>query len=528
MPLLILAALAFAADFGSQDETVFRANTHLVQLNVIVRDKHGPVTNLDKADFVLTESGKSRPISVFSVHKRTEPSSAPAEAPVAPAPNTFSNHSLSATADTPPSVTMILLDRLNTLLNTSMGGVEQTSMFAVGHALETGKQQLLKYLNELDPKERVAVYSLGESLTVLSDFTGDRNQLKKIIEEYHATSLSSREVVAPTGVNVPNMSGQINGDRQVLAGMANANRAQTTMAALIGLAAHVAGIPGRKNLVWLTSDLVIPAAALGRVLSRYQIAIYPVDVRGLQPFAMERTQADADARAHDGGAWRGGPGFGAGPTVPVGISDMQALAEETGGRAFVNNNDLTGAIRQALDDGAGTYTIGFYVDQTSLDGKFHDLKVHVKRSGLDVRTQKGYFALNNAAAGNDLSSALISPLESTAIRISAKVHREESGLVISGLIDLHDLGLEQEGDSRKGTVAVELVQQDAVGTSLVGVREDLHLQFTRAEYEAKLTAGVPFQVTLKPVNGLKTLRVVVTDRARATMGSLIIPVSEIR
>jgi hypothetical protein len=329
-------------------------------------------------------------------------------------------------------------------------------------------------------------------------------------------------------VSVPNIGSEINRDRQVLAGMANAARAQATMIALLGMAAHVAGIPGRKNLVWLTSDLTIPAAVLGRALSRYQIAIYPVDVRGLQPFAMERTQADADARAHDGGAWRTGPNFGAGSTVPVGIAAMQVLADETGGRAFTNNNDLTGAIRQAIDDGAATYTVGFYVDQSSLDGKFHDLKIHVKRSGLEVRTQKGYFALNHAAAANDLSSAMISPLESSAIRISARVEPEEHGMSISGSIDLSDLQLERVGDSSRGTVDVELVQQDAAGNSLERSRQELHLAFTREEYEAHLKSGISFRTTLKPRDGLKTLRVVVTNSSHSSVGSLIIPVSEIK
>jgi len=528
MPLLMLAAIAFAGSLGTQDTTVFHTDAHLVQVNVIVRDKRGPVTDLSQSDFILSDRGKPRAISVFSVHKRAATPSAPVQtAPPVPA-NTFSNRRVREGADAPASVTMILLDRLNTLLNTSISDQEQTPLFNVGQALEAGKQHLLKFIDELDPKERVAIYSLGHSMTVLSDFTGDRAQLRKIIEDYRATSLTSREVVEPVGVSVPNMSAEIDRDRQALAGLANAARAKTTMTALLAMAAHVAGIPGRKNLVWLTSDLMIPAEALGRALSRSQIAIYPVDVRRLQPFAMERTQGDADARAHDGGAWRGGPNFGAGSTIPVGISAMQALADETGGRAFVNNNDLTGAIRQAIDDGAATYTLGFYVDQGSLDGKFHDLRVRVKRTGLEVRTQKGYFAVNNAAAENDLSSVIASPLDSSAIRIVARVERKEQALSVSGSIDLRDLRLEQNGESSKGTVYIEVVQQDAAGNSLELRKQNIELQLSRAEYDSDLKTGILFRSVFSPKDGLKTLRVVVTDSSHASAGSLIIPVSEIK
>ncbi len=177
--------------------------------------------------------------------------------------------------------------------------------------------------------------------------------------------------------------------------MSNAVRAQTTMGALLAIASHVEGIPGRKNLVWLTSDVMIPAEALGRVLSRSGIAVYPVDARGLLPNAMGHTQADANGLAF--GNTRGTPSAaGAGSPVPVGINDMQTLAEATGGRAYVNGNDLTGAIRAAINDGEVTYTLGFYLDAASLDGKFHELKVRVKRASLDVRTQRGYFALKDA------------------------------------------------------------------------------------------------------------------------------------
>jgi VWFA-related protein len=527
MPLLILAVIAFAG-YGTQEATVFRTDAHLVQINVIVRDKHGPVTNLEKGDFILTDNGKPRTISLFSVHKRAAMMSVLAKTTPAAPTNTFSNRRPSGGADAPASVTMILLDRLNTLINTSMGVQEQTPLFSVGQAIEAGKQQLLKFINELDPKERVAIYSLGESLTVLSDLTGDRAQLRKVIEDYRATSLTSREVVEPMATSVPNLGTQIDRDRQLLAGMTNAARARTTMTALVALAAHVAGISGRKNLVWLTSDLVIPPEALGRALSRSQIAIYPVDVRGLQPFAMEHTQADADARAHDGGPWRGGPNYGAGPTVPVGLTTMQVLADETGGRAFVNNNDLTSAIRQALEDGAATYTLGFYVDASSLDGKFHELKVRARRAALDVRTQKGYFALNSAAAENDVSSAITSPLESSAIRILARVEWTENALSVSGSIDLHDLRLERNRDSRNGAIEIELVQQDATGASLERRRQDLHLQLTPEEYETYLKTGIFFRAVLKPRDGLKTLRVVVTESSHSSVGSIIIPISEIK
>jgi VWFA-related protein len=528
VPLLILAALGFAPWVGgSQESTVFRANTHMVQLNVIVRDKNGPVADLTKGDFVITERSKRRAISVFAINKE-----APGIASALTLPeNTFSNRLISRGASA--SVTMILLDRLNTLLATSSPG-EQTPLFGPSQAFSNAKQHLLKFVDELQPNERVAIYSLGGSLKVLSDFTSDREQLKTALNGYQETSITSREVVEPMGVDVCRpgdpcpLNGPINKDRQTFAGIANGARAQTTMATLLALAAHVDGIPGRKNLVWLTSDLVIPAEALGRALSRSNIAIYPVDARGLLPIETGRTQADSNALAR--GIWRGSPtSSAAGPTVPVGINAMQTLADETGGRAFVNTNDLTGAIRTAIEDGAVTYTLGFYVDSDSLDGKFHELKVRVRRPGLEVRTEQGYFALKDMA-GNGTASQftvpMISPLESSAIHMLARLQRVGGRLSISGSLDLRDLHLEQTDDVSKGVVQIYVVQQDATGKTLDRQRQHLQLQLTGKQYEAYLKTGIFFRTDLLPKDGLKTLRFLVADGAN--VGSLIVPVSEIK
>jgi VWFA-related protein len=527
MPDLLLPALLALA---MQDPAVFRADTHLVQINVIVRDKNAPVTNLNQSDFTITDRGKPRTISIFAVHKPAAAVPAASVKAVPPPPvNTFSNSALRG-ADAPPSVTMILLDRLNTLIGGIAANAE-TPLFSSDQALSSAKQHLLKYLDELDPQQRVAIYSLGQGLTVLSDFTGDRARLKSILKNYRATSITSQEVAEPTSVHLPSgeMAEQVNRDSQLLAGMSNAQRAQTTMAALMAVAAHVAEIPGRKNLVWLTADLNIPAAALGRALGRSDIAIYPVDARGLLSWAASHSEADRNAAAF--GQTRGTPfGTGAGPTVPRGIAAMQELADETGGRAYVNSNDLTGAIRAAINDGGITYTLGFYVDAKSLDGEFHKLKVSVKRSSLDVRAPRGYFALKDTAETQNsvLAIPMTSPLETSAIRISALVDRARPDFTLTGSIDVRDLQLDRSADSSKGAVEIYIIQQNAAGNPLERRREALQLQLTREEFTASLKSGVVFRTVLHPKEGLTTLRVVVIDRAHSTTGSLIIPISEIK
>jgi len=492
---------------------------------VIVRDKDGPVTNLTKGDFALTDQGKLRAIDVFSVETAAP---APASADTLPS-NTFSNRA----AGNPGSVTMILLDRLNTMIGTSAPG-EQTPMFNGDLALASAKQHLLKFVDQMAPTDRIAIYSLGTSLRVLSDFAGDRTQLKTVLQNYRATSITSREVAEPLAANVcppndPNgcpINGAIYEDRQALASLSNATRAQTTLEALSAIAAHAGAIPGRKSLVWLTADLAFPPQAIARALSRSGIALYPVDARGLLPTAMARSSANATSQPM-GSQAANAMSMASGPAgQPVGVNIMEALADDTGGRAFINNNDIAGAVRQAIDDGAVTYTLGFYVDAGSLDDKFHKLKVHVKRPAAEVRVQKGYFALKDAAPS--LAIPTTSPLESSAIHILARIERTGGDLTVSGSIDAHDLRISEDHGSMNGAVDVFLMEQDQAGRVLERRRESLEVRLTTAQYREYLKSGILFRSVVKLKDGLTTFRVIAADPGSGAMGSLIIPVSEIK
>jgi hypothetical protein len=76
---------------------------------------------------------------------------------------------------------------------------------------------------------------------------------------------------------------------------------------------------------------------------------------------------------------------------------MKVLAERTGGKAFYGSNNLSEAIRRAMDDSRVTYTLGFYPAGAKWDGSFHRIKVKVKTSGAEVRARTGYFALPDSA-----------------------------------------------------------------------------------------------------------------------------------
>ena len=208
---------------------------------------------------------------------------------------------------------------------------------------------------------------------------------------------------------------------QQIADFNTMNRAYITAKALESIAAHIAPLPGRKNLIWLSAGFPIDIGMdeldinstrdnrsfneeverATRALSDSNTAIYPVDARGL----IGVPAISAQSR---------GPSPRNPPTISSLLPNqkifdtMNILAERTGGRAYFNSNDIQGSIRRAIDDSRVTYVLGYYPDHGKWNGKFHEIKIRVNRPGTDVRYRRGYFAMaDDAPADENKDAALL-------------------------------------------------------------------------------------------------------------------------
>jgi VWFA-related protein len=540
---LAAAAIGLSAQNAPQTSNI-RVATRLVRVGVIVRDKNGAVANLTKDDFRIFDRGKRRDISVFTAEAAAAVADS-AEHAQSMAPNTFSDLPRYQ-ADPPRSVTIVLLDNLNSLYHSApQDQYEVTPSWIEDLALYRAKTHLIEFIKTLGPQDRVAIYGLRDSLRILCDFTSNRAQLLAIVSKYDTTPKTNRAVAEP-GYRVAPLPDNAadpfeNEAAAARAAMANGDRAAMTMAALAAIADHVANIPGRKNLVWLTGNLPFSGAAMARVLSPANIAVYPVDSRGLlahqhslQIDMMNMGATDADSVSGASGRYDNAP---AASSIPIGITAMQELAEQTGGQAFVNTNDITGAIRKAVEDSAVTYTLGFYIDRASIDGKFHEIKVEVERKGVTVRYPKGYFAFEDVPVTKDqtrenLVTALRSPIESSAIPVAARVERVEKPLPhclsIFGSIDIHDVRLVEDNGERTGRVDVLTIEQDESGKIIAQSGSTIGFRLPDQKYAGYLKTGFPFHQYVQPRTGTATLRILVEDPSTAQVGSLIIPLSNVK
>ncbi len=522
-----------------------------MQVNVIVNNKHGnPLTGLTKDDFVLLDNRHPQEIQLFSVETNL-----PRDQPPAPLPlDTFTNR-LSEHASVPASVTVILLDALNT-------------EFA-DQALT--RKQVLKFLEQLRPQDRVALYWLGNNLYVLNDFTTDVSSLRAALgrskgesnrglaeSDVDFLSTNSPNPSLPAGVPAGQASSRAafrSAFDQRVANESTKDRVRLTVAALIAIAHHIGALKGRKNLVWVSgsfpfdlgnekfdlnwandtgvsfSDQIERAA---QALTDADIAVYPVDARGLMGNGVTAAGDYSDPPTPE----FSGEGNEHLPTriAPGNLETMKVLAERTGGKAFYGSNNLSDAIRRAIDDSRVTYTLGFYPAGAKWDGSFHSVKVRVKSPGAEVRARTGYFALPDSAQTTPksvqaiISQTAISQLESAGIGMRVHVQPADAAgkqpLNVDLHIDLHDIHLEQNNGAWSGSFQAVFLQLNSRGEIIQVLDESLELTLPQNVYEQALNDGLKNTKHIRILPGAAQLCVVLRDPSNGNIGSLSVPLAK--
>lgn len=390
-----------------ESATVLRVTTRLVMLDVVVTDSHGrPVLDLEPKDFAVLEDGKQQRVRAFAFQ---HPVAAPKTGlPVLPS-DVFTNiprFELSS------SLNVILLDALNTPL---------TSQSYV-------RQKMLHYVETMSNDSPTAVYTLGQKLRMVQDFTTDPNILKDAVKKAgsQASTLLDNPVSGgeadfyPPGVfdGLPEQAqAALQSFEAERISVQTDLRVRYTMDALQSIAHWLAGYRGRKNLIWISEafplsispDATVSSnvefgaarnygddiAKTAAMLTDSQIAIYPVDARGLSTSSL--FSASSSGRDHFGNRISGGPQVANALSLESGDlvaahGAMEQLADRTGGKAYYNRNDLDNAVRDGVSDGSTYYLLGYYPENKEWNGRFRKLQVKVDRPGVRLRYRLGYYA----------------------------------------------------------------------------------------------------------------------------------------
>ena len=384
----------------------FRAGVNFISVDVIASDKTGaPVANLKPEDFEITEQGKPQKIETFKLVSLDGGLMATGDQTPRPIHSDEDEQREAAKDDV--RLFAIFLDDYHVKVGSSMGAREQIARF-----VDT----------QLGPSDMIGVmYPLSSLASVL--MTRDHDAVKRGIEQFTGRKYDytpknpaeERYQFQPTEVV-----------EQI--------RNQVSLSALKALIIHMGGLKeGRKALILVSegySSILPPqlrdanaaspgsgnpnrydptAGASGTDVTEnraqnmamvdmemqlrdvyeeanhYNVAIYAVDPRMLATNEFGLDMPAIDSRLDQ-------------QYLANTIETLRTLSGNTDGRAIVNRNDLTVAMKQIVRDTSAYYLLGYNSTFTATDGKFHEIKVRVKRPGIEIRARKGYWALTRAEA----------------------------------------------------------------------------------------------------------------------------------
>jgi VWFA-related protein len=514
---------------GNPSQRAVRVATRMVQVNVIVQDRDGqPVTGLTKDDFVLFDQGQRQQIASFSV-QTNRLSSAGAAGAAAP-PNSFSNRSAQGAGAQPP-LTVVVIDAYNTYWHDMYFRPPVHCRVCPPPLMGTVFGQVEKFIRQMQPQDRVALYELADDLYLLRDFTSDPNELLRVLDR--GREYAERQSFPPSQTVNPN------------------EMAIHTMDAMHAIAARLATVPGRKNLIWLSSgypyqrnitDIKMDKTA--KTLGNSDLPLYAVDAHGLDAPLMGGGGGGGGGVGKGGASGVDGPtpgsgNYGVGGTGggrPGGFNQMRNLSEASGGRAFYNTNDLAGAIRRVIDDSATTYVLGYYPAHDKWNGEFREIKVKVDRPGVEVRSRKGYFATADTSTAPErataqLAEAIRSPLESTDLGLDVNVEPVDvpgaRQLKAKITLDAGQLRFQQQGKQWIDNIVEVWAEFDAAGKQVATHSQTINLSPKQDDYKRLLEKGLIFSETLSLSDDVTEVRLVVRDTGNGAIGSVNIPLSRL-
>jgi VWFA-related protein len=392
LALSALTPLSLSAQFSSPTPApAIRVYAREIVVDVDVTDAKGnAVHNLKQSDFTLLENNQPITPRSFREHRLDE-SAEPATAPTTTAapslpPNTFSN---AAPPEGVRPLEILLLDSLDTPIAT------QSAL----------RQRMVEFVDKLPPGTRVSVFNLSATgqLSMIQGFTIDRAILAKAIKS-HKLDIGIPPL-EDAGQEPDNQSGprptenaraakafenaQPKVDQDVECNHA-ADRVQYTSNAFAQIARYTSGMPGRKNLIWYTGAFPSvmndkqggqcynareDVSSADDLLEHSHVVVYPVDPRALDALASQ------------------GPDSRIGRIQAREHLVMEGIAEQTGGKAFYNNNDLAAAATQAIDAGTNYYTITYVPTNQNFDTRRRNITLTVDQPGLTLVYKRAYNAM---------------------------------------------------------------------------------------------------------------------------------------
>jgi hypothetical protein len=206
---------------------------------------------------------------------------------------------------------------------------------------------------------------------------------------------------------------------------------------------------------------------------------------------------------------------------------MREIAAETGGKTYVNQNEIKDGVERALADNAAAYTIGYYPEDKKWDGKYRSIKVKLDRNGVELQHRRGYYAIDPSQEKDRkpdqiLAEALRDAVPDTLVTFSAQVKPGEKGtLGINYLVDPTTISTEDASGGKKLRFSYYAAVFSPDGKIVESRSQKVDQVFKDDVYQQILQKGILLHLDLDaPKDKNDKLRLAVQDDRTGMVGTI--------
>jgi len=508
----------------------FQATSQLVIETVSVKDKNGkPIEGLTAKDFTVTEDGVPQTVSFCEFQKLEEDPleplpEVPAAPPVQPKPDQVApvtGHQIMP--ESPGDVRY--KNRRMLVLYFDMSAMPQVDYMRAQAAA-------YKFITtQMAPPDLMAIldYS-GASVQVLQDFTSDRTQLVTVLnklfigEGQGLDELTNDDSTADTGTAFGEDDSEFNlfnTDRQL--------SAIQTAVKMLGT------LNEKKVMVYFASGLNLNGVdnqaqyqATTAAAARANVAIFTIDARGL--VAMP-PMGDATRGSPGGlGMYSGGATMAMNNRFQASQDTLYALATDTGGKALLDNNDLSQGVVNAQKSVSSYYIIGYYSGNQALDGKFRRIKITLADATAKLDYRQGYFAgktfnkFTTADKERQLLDALMLGDPITELTISMEVHyfqlnSAEYFVPVFAKIPGSELALARKGGAEHTRIDFIGEVKDEYGATITNVRDNIDVKLTDKTAAQLAKLPIQYETAFTVLPGTYSIKFLARDDETGRIGT---------
>ena len=378
----------------AQQPPMFRAGINFVRVDVIVTNRKGePVMDLQQEDFEVFEDGDRQEIEsfqLFEINQITETT------PPRPIRSTFDEESEAQRPDV--RLFAFFLDDYHVRRGNAMMARRYLADFV---RVQLAPQDMVGLMYPLTSTGQVVMGRNHEAIArALEQFDGRKYDYtpRNHFEERYANYPAAYVELIRNQVSLSALKGliiKLGGLREGRKALILVSEGYTNYLPP-QLRDPIASLPGVGNPARLDpfagegmaqdrqrffsqAEMMSDLQAVFDLANRNNVAIYAVDPRGLAAFEHDINEGvglQTDTQM-----------------LRLTMDSIRVLADNTDGRAIVNKNDLGDGMKQIVRDTSAYYLLGYNSTKAPTDGRFHELKVRVKRKSVDVRHRRGYWAL---------------------------------------------------------------------------------------------------------------------------------------